>query len=218
MNWLAALAVAMTGILFLSANNLTTAANAIVLQYTMPVFVILISWIRWKKRPQSFDILCGAVMLLGVALCSANGLGSGRAAGDLLALLSAVTYAFVFLFAGTKNCDALSYSYQGSLISILLIFLPLFDKSFSFSLTNVLTAAAMGGFVGLGYICFAKGFSQNVHATQAAIVSYMEPILSPIWVMLFVGERIDLLALAGISIVLSAAMVYSIYSNRGTDK
>jgi len=210
-NWLAAMAVAMTGILFLSANNLTTAANAVVLQYTMPVFVILLRWFQTRKKPGKMDVICCIVMLVGVSLCFVNGLTGGHLKGDVLAILSAGTYALVYLSAGTKGCDVLSYSYQGNLISILLILLPLFDKSFSFSVINVLTAAAMGIFVGAGYICFAKGFSKNINSTQAAIVSYMEPILNPVWVMLFVGEKVEGIALIGIVIVLSMAVIYSIY-------
>ena len=129
-NWLAAMAVAITGILFLSANNLTTAANAVVLQYTMPVFVIFLRWFQTKKKPGKLDVICCIVMLVGVSLCFINGFTGGHLK---LAILSACTYALVYLSAGTKGCDVLSYSYQGNLISILLILLPLFDKSFSFS-------------------------------------------------------------------------------------
>ena len=180
----------------------------------MPVFVILLRWLQTKKKPGKLDVVCCVVMLIGVSLCFMNGFAGGRLAGDVLAVMSACTYALVYFFAGTKDCDALSYSYQGNLLCILLAFLPLFDSEFSFSLVNILTAAVMGVFVGAGYICFSKGFSENVNSTQAAVVSYMEPILNPIWVMIFVGEMVGGASLIGIVIVLSMAAIYSVFLNK----
>lgn len=217
-NWLAAMFVALTGILFLSANNLTTAANAIAIQYTMPMFVIVMSWIKWKKKPKTLDIVSSIIMLIGVVFCFSDGFTGGKMAGNTLAILSAVTYALVYLSAKFEGCDALSYSYQGCLLSIPIFIVALFDSSFQFSMMNVLTGIAMGIFVGAGYCCFAKGFTKGVNSTQAAVVSYIEPILNPILVLIFVGEKINKMSIVGISIVLIMAVIYSVFSNKQEQK
>ena len=67
-----------------------------------------------------------------------------------------------------------------------------------------------GLLVGLGYVCFSKGFKENVSPVKAAVISYIEPVLNPIWVLIFIGEKITPLALVGIVIVLVTAIIYSI--------
>ena len=130
--------------------------------------------------------------------------------GNILALLSALTYAIMYLSARVKGCDVLSYTYQGSLLSILLILYVFIDKTFVFDFANVVSAAMMGLLVGLGYVCFSKGFKENVSPVKAAVISYIEPVLNPIWVLIFIGEKITPLALVGIVIVLVTAIIYSI--------
>ncbi len=213
-NWISALFVSLTGLLFLSANNLTTAANSIVIQYVMPVFVMLLSFILWRNKISKSDFLCSIIMLLGVAICFMSGLSGGKLWGNILALLSAFTYASMFLSTKIDGCDSLSYTYQGCLISLLLLFYIPFDKAFVLSFSNIISATSMGLAVGLGYICFAKGFSKNVNPVNASIVSYIEPVLNPVWVMLFIGEKTTFLSLIGTIIVLSTAIFYSVKSSK----
>lgn len=217
-NWTAAIFVAVTGLLFLAANNLTTAANAIVIQYIMPVFVALISFVMFRSKISVSDMICCVCMLLGVSLCFMNGLSGGRLLGNILALLSALTYAIMYLSARVNGCDVLSYTYQGCLLSILLIFYVLIDENFVFDFANVASAAMMGLLVGLGYVCFSKGFKEKVSPVKAAVVSYIEPVLNPIWVAIFIGEEITLLALVGIIIVLVTAIIYSVKNYLSKDE
>ncbi|MBR2878510.1 MAG: EamA family transporter, partial [Clostridia bacterium] len=114
----------------------------------------------------------------------------------------------------TPGSDVLSYTYQGSLLCLLLCYIP-FDSAFVLDLPNVLSAASMGLCVGLGYICFAKGFSLDIDPVKASVVSYVEPVLNPIWVMLFIGEKVTVWSAAGIVLVLATAIYYSvIYSKK----
>ena len=213
-NWLAAVFVAMTGVLFLLANNLTTAANAIVIQYVMPVFVIILSAVIWHKKVSGIDVLCSIIMLAGVALCFVSGLSGGAFWGNVFALLSAFTYAMMYLSARLKGSDVLSYTYQGSLLCLLLLCYIPFDGAFVLDLPNVLSAAAMGLCVGFGYICFAKGFSLDIDPVKASVVSYVEPVLNPIWVMIFIGETVTAWSIAGIVLVLATAIYYSLVNSK----
>ena len=209
-NWIAGVFVAFTGLLFLSANNLTTSSNAIVIQYTMPVFVALISFVLFHSKISGNDIVCCIFMLLGVSLCFMNGFSGGRLLGNTLALLSALTYAAVYISARVDGCDVLSYTYQGCLVCVVLLVYVFFDKSFVLDFQNFTSAAAMGILVGAGYVCFAKGFKENVSPVKAALISYIEPILNPIWVAVFIGEDIAMPAFVGIVIVLVTTVIYSV--------
>ena len=88
--FLGALCVTGTNVLFAIANKLTTAANTIVLQFTAPIFVILICWIFMKQKPKKLDVAACAVVFAGVLCFAFDSLGSGRMLGDILALISHV--------------------------------------------------------------------------------------------------------------------------------
>ena len=113
-NILGALGMCLTSVLLLMSMKLTTSANAIVLQYAMPVVVIGLCWIVYKQKPTAKDVITSVFVLCGVILCSWKGLteGGGRLLGDILGLLSAFTYALVFFCAKLPDTDACEYSYH----------------------------------------------------------------------------------------------------------
>lgn len=213
-NYLAALFVALTGLLFIFANRLTTAANCIVLQYVMPVFVIGFSWAVWKQKPTKLDVTCCVFMLFGVSLCFLSGFSGGKLIGNLLALITACTFGGVYLCAKAKGSDVLGYTYLGAVFSVFLTPAVFFDSAFTLTAGNVLSAAAMGLCVGIGYVCFAKGFRNKVNPVSASMISYLEPVLNPVWVAIFIQEPVGVTSLIGIAIVLSMALIYSIFSKK----
>jgi len=217
-NWVAAIFVAITGLLFMCANRYTTAANAVVLQYIMPVFVIVMSWLLWRQVPKKVDVVCSVLMLSGVVLCFLGGLDTGNLLGNIFAVLSAASYAGVYLASRMKNCDVQSYAYQGCLLSCLLLCYIPFDRNFTFSWTSLLSVGAMGLCVGVGYVCFAKGLFQNTNPTKASLIAYIEPVLNPLWVSLFAHEQMTLTAVIGMAVVLVTAIVYGILSNHASAK
>ncbi len=211
-NWIASFSVAATGILFIFAMRLTTAANAVVLQYIMPVFVILYLWIFKKHKPKLPDILCIFVMLTGTVLCCIRGLSGEGGIGNLLALISALTFSVIYLSADSKDCELLSYVYQGSLICVVLFPFSVILTSPVLSGINFLSAAGMGLCVGIGYIFFSKGFSENISPSKAVTVSYVEPVMNPVWVFLFLREAPGGLELLGSAVVLVTAILYALYN------
>lgn len=210
--WIASFSVAATGILFIFALRLTTASNAVVLQYVMPVFVILYLWIFKKQIPKLPDLLCIFIMLTGTALCCIKGFSGEGGVGNFLALVSALTFSVIYLSANSKGCDPLSYAYQGSLICAFIFPFSLTFSSPALTVIDISSAAGMGLCVGLGYIFFSKGFSKKVSPSQAAVVSYIEPVMNPIWVFLFLREAPRGLELLGSAIVLITAVIYALYN------
>ena len=212
---LGAVGVCSTSLLYMLSVKNTSAANAIVLQYAMPLIVIAYQVLVLKQHPKKLDYAVSAVTLLGIVLCFCQGLQSGGLLGDVFALLSAVTWAIVFLAARMPGCDALSYTYLGNLMSCaLLVFMP-FDPSVSLSsLLPWLMALLMGIFLGLGYLTFSLGMKKGVSSVTAAIVANVEPVLNPTWCFLFMGENPGALSIVGALIVLLAVTAYSILGSR----
>lgn len=212
--WIGASAVLATATLFIFANKLTSAANAIVLQYAMPIFVILYSVIFRKKRPSRLELGTVLAAGAGILLCFAQGLQGGGMLGDLLSLTSAVTYAGFFLAGQRDDCDALDFTYLGALIGCaLLLFMP-FDPAIRANPMEWFMAALMGLCLGFGYIFFSAGMRGGISPLSAAIVANVEPILNPTWCFLFLGEWPGLLTLSGAVIVLVVVFVYTLLSSR----
>ena len=212
--WIGAIGVAGTSVLFMLANKLTSAANAIVLQYAMPVFVVLYQFIALKKTPSRRETIVIGVVLLGVILCFCQGFSSGGMLGNILSLLSAVTWATVFIAARMPGCDAMASSYQGNLICTLLLLVMPFDPAVTAAPIPWLAALALGLALTFGYLFFSLGMSRGVPSVTAAIVSNIEPVLNPTWCFLFLGENPGPLSLIGAVVVLLAVTVYSIMNSR----
>ncbi len=217
--WLGAVGVAATSLLFMLAVKLTSAANAIVLQYAMPVFVVAYQALVRKVRPRPVELVVILVVLCGVTLCFCQGFISGSLLGNALSLCSAVTWAIVFLAARMPGCDPRAYSYQGNLLTCAcLVFLP-FDPAVPGSSPVVwLVAAALGLVLGLGYLFFGLGMSKDISPVTAAIVANVEPVLNPTWCFLLLGENPGGLSIAGALIVLTAVTVYSLLNARPAAK
>ena len=206
---LGAAGTALTGILFMAATKLTTSANAIVLQYAMPVFVILFSWVFYGQKPGLRHVVIAACIMAGVVLCSWDGLAAGNPLGDAIAILSAVTFALVFFCARMPGADPRDYSYLGLLMCAPFALNACFDPGVSANPVHWLIALGLGVCLAGGYF-FISLSMRNVSPISAALLSNLEPILNPFWVFLFLGERPGPHTLVGSAIVLAAATVYAL--------
>ena len=119
-------AICMCGVttLFIVANKLTTAANAIVLQYTAPIWIILLSALILKKKPRAREIITILVVLVGIVLFFIDGIGAGNTWGNVAAVIAGVFYAGLFLLNSLPGADALSALFIGQL-GTGIIFTPL---------------------------------------------------------------------------------------------
>lgn len=208
-----ALSVCGTNVLYAVANKLTTAANTIVLQFTAPVFVILFSTMLLKKKLKRLDLTVCALVLGGVLLFFADSLSAGGMLGNVLALLSGVSYAGVFLMNDMPDSDAISSVFWGDVISAAVGF-PFVMRETDFSSHTLLALLILGVFqVALAYILLTEGL-KTTPAVTASLLSGIEPVLNPILVAVFYHEMIGPLALLGAVIVVGAVIAYNVIQSR----
>lgn len=208
---LAGISLTITTILFMLANKMTSAANAIVLQYTSPVFIILLTLIIDKQKPRKRDLFAMFGVLIGISIFFFDQFKSGNYYGDLIALASGLSFAAVFFANKLPKASPIDATYLGNLLSIFILPFIFFDQSFiqNQNPTIWLYIILMGVFqLGFGYIFFSLGIKQTA-ATTSSIIATLEPILNPIWVFLILGEIPSLLALIGGIIVLVTVSIYN---------
>lgn len=199
---------------FTYANKLTTAANAIVLQYTNPIFVLLLSWLLLRQRLRRRDVALSLVMMGGIALFFLDELSPGQLAGNLFALLSGLGMALCILYACVSRVDLREYAMLNSLIAILVGIPAAIKHPPALSWQSLLAVFFIG--------VVASGFASALQARAAPRLSPVEmsmllmldPILNPVWVALMVGEVPGPFALGGMVVVIACVILNILLNNR----
>ena len=206
---LGALSVFGTNALFSLSNKLTTAANAIVLQFTVPIFVMLFSALFFRRKPQKLDLAACAVVLGGILFFFLDSLEMGGGLGNFLALLSGVSYAGVFLMNDMPDSDAISSVFWGDVLSAV-TGLPFLLRETEFTATAVFSLVVLGAFqVGVAYVLLCIGLKTTPPVT-ASLISGIEPVLNPILVAVFYKETIGAYAMVGAAIVIGGVVAYNV--------
>ena len=218
MHVLGAAAFLVTQILYISATKMTTAANAIFLQYTAPIYVILLSAWWLKERPERADWLVLAVILAGMGCFFGERLSFTGLAGNVLALVSGATMALMNMTMRKISIGSDGNTAQGqtillSFIAGSLVGLPSMVHE-SFAPRNVAMIVFLGIFqIGLAFALYASAM-RHVRALEATLILGLEPILNPIWVFLAIGETPGPVALLGCTLVIGAVALRAVLSAR----
>jgi drug/metabolite transporter (DMT)-like permease len=200
-----------TTILFVFANKLTTAANAIVLQYTAPIFIIILSMVFLKKKPKPLDFAAVLIVFFGIGLFFFDQLKGSALLGNLLACMSGVTFAGVFLINQMPNAKPEEALLLGHLINIA-VGLPFILTNLTFEPVALLSITLLGVFqLGIAYVLFSIGIKLTP-PISASLIASLEPLLNPVWVFLLTGERPGVWALVGGAIVLVTVVLYNLAS------
>ena len=209
----ASLCMFATSTLFMFAIKLTSSANAIVLQYTAPVYVLIATTLVKKSRFRPMDIGAVLLTLTGIVFFFVDHMGKGAMLGNALSLLSGMTFACVFFINSLPSANPQDASLIGCALSFLLLPMLLIDK-------QVVSAGWLPWFVaillgsvqlGLAYYFFSKGVQQT-GAITSSIICTAEPILNPLWVFLVMNERPGTLSIIGGIIVIITICTYNILS------
>jgi drug/metabolite transporter (DMT)-like permease len=211
----AALAYAGCTLLCVVATKLTTAANAILLQYTAPVWIALFGPWLLREPATKADWLAIVAILGGMGLFFSEDLQFNGALGNALAVLSGVFFAaMTMLLRKQKDSSAMESIILGNLIAFA-VGLPFMLRAPAPSARCCLMLALLGVVqLGFSYQLYSRAI-RHVPALQVVLVSVLEPILNPVWVLLAIGERPGARALLGGVIVLGAATVRSLASLKG---
>ena len=189
---------------FVIANKWTTAANAIFLQYSGIVWVLILSpWLLREKRHKQ-DIIAVTAALMGMALFFVGRFEAKGLAGSMVATLSGVFFAGIFIslrFARNGGSEAVVT--WGNVLAALIV-LPWAIPDMNVSSSTVVTLVLLGVFqIGVAYALLVKGL-KHVTATQASLMGMLEPVCNPLWVFLVLAEKPSPFAMAGAAIVLTA--------------
>ena len=182
---------------FVAANKMTTAANAIVLQYTAPVFVFLFTRLFWGEKISRRNGCALVIAMLGVGVIAGDSAGEREMAGVMLALLSGVLLAvFMINLRRTRDVAPVYLTWVNNGVCALLL-LPVVESRLALSLDQALILAVMGGVqLGLPYFLFSQGL-RTVSLQEASLIALMEPVLNPLWVAWIVGEVPSVATLTG---------------------
>lgn len=208
-----AIAYAATVLFFVMANKLTTAANAILLQYTAPIFVAILGvWIL-KERIHWYDLASIAAVFLGISLFFIQGIEGGKALGNVIAILSGFSMASATVALRLqKDGSAVETTWLGNILTFI-IALP-FLGQVQFDFKNVMIIVFLGVFqLGISYILYVNSL-KYITALEAILLTVIEPLLNPLWVYIFTGEAPGILAIIGGIIVITAIIMRNVYITR----
>jgi len=209
---LCAAAYAVTVILFVIANKLTTAANAILLQYTAPIYVAVFGFLVLKEKTTRLDWITIIITVGGMTLFFADSLDARGLLGNILAVIDGMTFgAVILLMRKLKDSGSMDAILLGNIFTAA-VGIPFMFQSYPPSSSTVLTLMLMGVVqLGLPYILFALAI-KSVSALDAALIPVIEPVLNPIWVFLLIGEVPGKWAITGGVIVLAAVTYRCVFT------
>ena len=162
-------------ILFVIATKTTTAANAIFLQYTAPIYVLIFEPIINKTHYEKINIITILICFTGMILFFMGKFSPGYVTGNILALLSGVAYA-AFLLGMRKNKKEYQFSsiFYGNIIVSLICVSSIFHLS-NITTANLMMVTFLGIFqIGIAYAIFSYGL-KRVLAIEASLISMIEP-------------------------------------------
>ena len=192
---------------FVIATKTTTAANAIFLQSTAPIYVLIFEPIINKTKQERINVITIAVCFIGMIFFFLGEISPGHLEGNLVALLSGIMFAAFFL-GMRKNGNEFQQSsiFYGNILVSLICIPFLFDmKPLTFD--DIWMVSFLGVFqIAFAYALFSYGL-KRILAVEASIISMFEPVLNPVWVLIGYGEMPSFFAAIGGGIIIVAVFV-----------
>lgn len=193
--WIAAGSYSATMIMFCMANKMTYAANAVLLQYTEPIYIVMLSPFLLGEKNSKIDYICVIGVLGGMVLFFADSLfgNSGSMTsrifwGNIIAILSGVTFALTTMFMRRVQGEATKTSFMLSQIITFIFCIPFIIQNGLLDARSMLFLVLLGSIqMGIPNFLFAVGIGK-VRALSAVLIEMIEPLMNPIWVALFYKE------------------------------
>lgn len=202
-NVLGAVMMSMTSILYLFAIRLTTAGTAIVLEYIAPILVFLYAVLFRHRRPKAAEIFLTLAVFGGIVLSFADSVDGSHILGNILALVSGMTFAAQIVIMNKEGTDARDSLIISCLLNCLTaVPFLFFDNAISFDAGNIFWLLILGIFqAGLANTLFSFGI-KLVDEVEASLLLTIEPVFNPIPVAIFCHEIMGTRAILGAVIVI----------------
>ncbi|HYE68979.1 MAG TPA: DMT family transporter [Anaerovoracaceae bacterium] len=216
---LSGIALMCTFLFFVAANKFTTSANAIVLQYSAPIFILILSALFYHQKFRKGDIITVAVTSIGISLFFLDKLSGGYLMGNLLAIMAGISFASMFVVTGHTDEHSRSSGILLGHVFTSVIGIPfIFFSPTPVSPSIIAAIFAMGIFqLGIPYILYGLAV-RKCSPLACSLISAVEPLLNPVWVFLYNGEVPSFFALIGGAIVISAVVAWSLWSSKAENK
>lgn len=208
--------------LFVWATKKTTAANAIFLQYTAPIYILVLAPFIIGEKFHWRDLFTVVVVLAGMSLFFVGQLRLEDYQGNTAALFSGIFLGlYIMLLRHPKGegfNPVIAVIYGNFLLAALtapsgISALP------SMTFMDWFAVTFLGIFqIGISYILFIKGVRGGTRPLDASLIGFIEPLLNPVWVFLFVGERPSQWALLGGGIIIVAIATHTIRQYAGRSR
>jgi DME family drug/metabolite transporter len=208
--------------LFVNATKLTTAANAIFLQSTAPLYIVILGPFLLKERLRRRDVAYMLAVGSGVALCfvalpAATATAPNPALGNLLAIICSVSWAFTLMLLRWAERDragfGLSAVIAGNILACL-IGLPFALPLPAAPVVEWATLAYLGIIqIGLAYVFLTRAMA-HLPALEVSLILLLEPVLNPMWTWLVRGEEPGGWVVVGGVIIVAATAVKAVYDSR----
>ena len=213
LSFLGSAIIAVMFISFISATRITTAANAALLQYTNPVFILIFGRVFFRQKVKPADAGVVAFVLAGIWLLFSGSFGEGKTLGNGLALLSGAAFAGMFTFNNhvSSEEDHIGAILLGHILTffICIPFLFLFPPDLSASKIKLLFAMVVFQ-QAIPFILYARAI-RICPPLAASLITMMGPVLNPILVWIFTGETPSGRTVAGGVIILLAVGLWSVH-------
>lgn len=206
-------------VLFVLSTKATTAANAIFLQYTAPVYVLIFEPIIYKEKFRLRDLITVLVCVGAMALFFVGQLRPQDIAGNIMALASGLCFAFYFLLLRhprAREVNRASSVIYGNLLAVIVLAAWGLPALLNINFHDALIVGYLGVVqLGIAYALFTEGMARGVRSLDAGIICYIEPVLNPVWVFLVLGERPSRWAVLGGTIIVVAVIAHMLLDARG---
>ncbi|MBE7516780.1 MAG: EamA family transporter [Chloracidobacterium sp.] len=214
--------------LFVWATKHTTAANAIFLQYTAPIYILILAPFVIRERFHLRDLITVVLCIIGMSLFFVGKLEISDYSGNIAALGSGICLGLYIMLlkhpafstekenaAGRRGAAPVATVVYGNLL-LAIVMLPSGIGALPVMTTKDVFAVAFLGIVqiGISYILFIKGISGGTRPIDASIIGFVEPLLNPVWVFLFIGEQPSNWALLGGAIIIATVLIHTIRQYR----
>lgn len=204
--------------LFVWATKHTTAANAIFLQYTAPVYILILAPFVIGEKFHLRDLVTVIFCIAGMSLFFVGDLTIGDYQGNIAALGSGIFLGLYIMLLRHPKAMGMSGTITVIYGNFLLALLTLPSGIAAFPTATLMDYAAVGFLgvfqIGISYILFIKGVRGGTRPLDASIIGFIEPLLNPVWVFLFVGERPQKWAILGGIIIIATVVVHTLVQYR----